>query len=82
MTLLAVGWRVTNGGNNDASPTSPTLGGGAAALQEELMKRQGRLAILLVMLALAACAQAITGQAPTPYSPDSPQNGRDRNMGM
>lgn len=47
------------------------------------MKRQGRLAVFLVMLALAACTQGVTGgQVPTPYAPGSPENGGDRHGGM
>ena len=81
--MLPVSSRVANGRNNNASPIGGhARRGRAAALQEHLLKRQGRLAILVVMLALAACAQAMSGQTPSPYSPDSPQNGRDRNMGM
>jgi hypothetical protein len=46
------------------------------------MRRQGRLAILLAMLAFAACAQGTTSQTPTPYAPASPENSRDRAMDM
>jgi len=58
-------------------PSGPCWTAWAAALQEDLMKRQGRLAILLVLLALGAI-----GQMPTPYAPASPQNNGDRNMDM
>ena len=54
----------------------------AAALQEDLMKQQRRIAILLVMLALAACAQGGRGQMPTPSAPASPEDNGDRHGGM
>jgi len=69
-------------GTTMRGPSGPCWTAWAAALQEDLMKRQGRLAILLVLLALAACAQGAIGQMPTPYAPASPQNNGDRNMDM
>jgi hypothetical protein len=39
-----------------------------------MMNWHRRLAALFVMLALAGCAQGITGQAPAPYAPYSPEN--------
>ena len=36
------------------------------------------LAALLVMLALAGCAQRTTGQAGAPYAPYSPENTGDK----
>ena len=39
-------------------------------------------AVLLVMLALAACVQGGTGQTPTPYAPAPPEDNGDRHGGM
>jgi hypothetical protein len=39
---------------------------------------QGWLAALLVVLALAGCAQGTTGQAQAPYAPYSPENNQIR----
>ena len=38
------------------------------------MNWRRRLAALLVVLALAGCAQGMTGQAGAPYSPSSPKD--------
>ena len=45
---------------------------------EEVMNWQRRLAALLVMLALAGCAQGTAGQAGAPYAPYSPREQRDQ----
>jgi len=39
-----------------------------------MMNWHRSLAALFVMLALAGCAQGVTGQAQTPYAPYSPEN--------
>jgi hypothetical protein len=43
-------------------------------LRWELMLLRGRMAALLVVLALAGCAHGTTGQAGTSYAPYSPEN--------
>jgi hypothetical protein len=42
------------------------------------MNWRRRLAALLVVLALAGCAQRMTGQAGAPYSPSSPKDNEIR----
>lgn len=45
------------------------------------MRRQGRLAILFVILALAACAQT-TGQTQSPYAPYPLENNGHMDKGV
>ena len=44
--------------------------------------KQRRLAILLVMLALAACTQGVTAKAPSPYTPYPPETDRHTHGGV
>jgi hypothetical protein len=52
------------------APDTHTLSGGP----ERVVNWNTRLAALFVMLALAGCAQGVTGQAQAPYAPYSPEN--------
>jgi hypothetical protein len=49
-----------------------------AVRKEPMLLRRGRMAALLVVLALAGCAQGTTGQAGAPDWPSSPEH-HDRN---
>jgi hypothetical protein len=48
------------------------------AVRRELMPLRRSMAALLVVLALAGCAQGTAGQAGAPYAPYSPENNGTR----